>query len=206
MQASSGSQSDPDDVAAFGGWLQRSLYRFDCPDAHTLGEYQLDVLEPEQRTRVAAHAVECDECRTELQTLRSFLAMPTTVPESTFEKVRRVVATLFSPPLTGEVLAYGGLRGTAESDTRVFSVDDVTITIGPGQSSGSVLGLVMVGDVPAETLAGREVRLVPTSGAPTRGTLDDLGNFEIEGLSPGAYVLEVDLPGSLVIVEELRVY
>jgi|SRR5438477_5220660 len=206
MQASSGSQSDPDEVAAFGGWLQRSLYRFDCPDAHTLGEYQLDLLEPEQRTRVAAHAIECDDCRTELQTLRSYLATPTTMPETTFEKVRRVVATLFSPAPMGEVVGYGGLRGTAESDTRVFSVDDVTITVGPGQSSGTLLGLVMVGDAPADTLAGREVRLVPTVGAPTRGRLDDLGNFEIEDLRPGAYVLEVELPGSLVIVEELRVY
>jgi hypothetical protein len=203
MQASSGSQSDPDEVAAFGGWLQRALYRFDCPDAHTLGEYQLDLLEPEQRTRIAAHAVECDDCRTELQTLRSYLATPLSVPESTFEKVRRVVATLFSP---APGLAYGGLRGTAESDTRVFSVDDVTITVGSGQSSGTLLGLVMVGDTPADTLAGREVRLVPTAGAPTRGRLDDLGNFEVEDLSPGAYVLEVDLPGSLVIVEELHVY
>src|SRR5258708_9059590 len=103
MQASSGSQSDPDDVAAFGGWLQRSLYRFDCPDAHTLGEYQLDLLEPEHRTSVAAHAVDCDECRTELQTLRSYLATPTPMPESTFEKVRRGGgAPVFSPPGGGE--------------------------------------------------------------------------------------------------------
>jgi len=206
MQASSGSQSDPDEVAAFGGWLQRSLYRFDCPDAHTLGEYQLDLLEPEQRTRVAAHAIECDDCLTELQTLRSYLATPISVPESPLEKVRRVVATLFSPTPLGEVLGYGGLRGTAESDTRIFTVDDVTITVGPGQSSGTLLGLVMVGDAPAETLAGREVRLVPMVGSPTRSRLDDLGNFEIEDISPGAYVLEVDLPGSLVIVEELHVY
>ena len=27
--------------------LRRTLFRFDCPDAHTLGEYQLDLLEPE---------------------------------------------------------------------------------------------------------------------------------------------------------------
>src|ERR1700716_1061140 len=95
MQASSGSQSDPDEIAAFGDWLQRSLYRFDCPDAHTLGEYQLELLEPEQRTRVAAHASECDACRTELQMLRSYLSTPTDMPESTLEKVRRGVATLF---------------------------------------------------------------------------------------------------------------
>jgi hypothetical protein len=202
MQASSGSQSDPDEVAAFGDWLQRSLYRFDCPDAHTLGEYQLELLEPEQRTRVAAHANECHACRTELQTLRNYLSTPTDMPESTLEKVRRVVATLFSP---APGMAYGALRGATDSDARVYAVDDVPMTVGPGQSSGTLLGLVMVGDAPADTLAGREVRLVPSGGSPTRGRLDDLGNFEIEGLSPGAYVLEVDLPGSFVIIEELHV-
>src|SRR5579859_5408034 len=48
------------------GALRRSLYRTDCPDAHTVGEYQLDLLEPEQRTRVAAHILDCDACTAEL--------------------------------------------------------------------------------------------------------------------------------------------
>jgi hypothetical protein len=202
MQASSGSQSDPDEFATFEDWLGRSLYRFDCPDAHTLGEYQLELLEPEHRTRVAAHANECDDCRSELLTLRGYLSMPTDMPETLLETVRRVVATLFTP---APGLAYSGLRGTAEAAVSVFEVDDVSITIGPGQASGALLGLVVVGDAPADKLAGCEVRLVPDAGPATRGTLDDLGNFEIEGLSPGVYVLEVYLPGSLVIIEELRV-
>jgi hypothetical protein len=57
--------------------LRRGLYRFDCPDAHTLGEYQLDLLEPENRRRVAAHEAECDACGVELRALRSYLALPT---------------------------------------------------------------------------------------------------------------------------------
>jgi len=59
--------------------LRRTLFRFDCPDAHTLGEYVLDLLEPEQRQSVAAHAVDCDACSVELQTFRGFLAMPTVI-------------------------------------------------------------------------------------------------------------------------------
>src|ERR1051326_7235466 len=51
--------------------LGRALYRFDCPDAHTLGEYDLDLLAPTERTRVAAHTLECDDCRAELQILRA---------------------------------------------------------------------------------------------------------------------------------------
>ena len=61
--------------------LRRALYRFDCPDAHTLGEFQLDLLEPEHRRSIATHATDCDACSAELQLLRSYLAMPTTIPE-----------------------------------------------------------------------------------------------------------------------------
>ena len=74
MQTSSGQASDPDELASFEGWLARALYRFDCPDAHVLGEYDLDLLAPEQRTAIAAHVVDCLHCTSELAQLREFLA------------------------------------------------------------------------------------------------------------------------------------
>ncbi|MBV9171805.1 MAG: zf-HC2 domain-containing protein [Chloroflexi bacterium] len=55
--------------------LLSKLYRFDCPDSMSLGEYVLDVLDPNRRRRVAAHIVECEECAGELQTLREYLAL-----------------------------------------------------------------------------------------------------------------------------------
>ena len=36
----------------------RLLYRFDCPEPQVLGEYQLDVLDAEQRLGVARHAAD----------------------------------------------------------------------------------------------------------------------------------------------------
>jgi hypothetical protein len=71
MQASAGCPSDPDGVAAFEEWLRRCLYRVDCPNPYTLGEYGLGFLEPELRTQVARHAALCDDCMDELQTLRA---------------------------------------------------------------------------------------------------------------------------------------
>jgi anti-sigma factor RsiW len=55
--------------------LSSVLYRFDCLDSMTLGEYVLDVLEPECRQLVAAHTHECEECADELQMLREHLAL-----------------------------------------------------------------------------------------------------------------------------------
>jgi hypothetical protein len=200
MQASSADWPGYTQVQA---WLRHSLYRFDCPDAHTLGEYQLDLLEPEQRTRVAAHAAGCDECQTELQTLRAYLAESIEVPTSLLQRARRVVATLMAP---APGLAYGGLRGGAASAVRVYETEDVTVTLSAGHGAGTLIGLVMATTSPPEELAGREVRLLPREGAPLQAGLDDIGNFEFVGVPAGAYALEVDLPDSLIVIEELQVH
>jgi hypothetical protein len=182
--------------------LRRLLYRFDCPDAHTLGEYQLGLVDPVQRTSIAAHATECQACQAELNTLRAFLAAHTPVQESVVERVRRVVAAVFTP---APGLAYGGLRGGAEVSTQVFGTGEVTITVGPGQTPGTLIGLVMRSDGPPEALLDRDARLVAPGTAPISARLDDLGNFEFAGVGPGVYALELDLADSVVVVEALRV-
>jgi hypothetical protein len=181
--------------------VRRSLYRFDCPDAHMLGEYQLDLLAPEARTSVAAHAVQCEPCTAELQTLRAFLAMPTAIPQSIAERTRRVVAALFKP---APGLAYGGLRGTADTDTRLYRAEDVTVSLSSGDQPHSLLGLVIDPNAAEGVLEGRAVRFVPADGAVLATTLDDLGNFELDEVPSGTYVLELDLVGRLIAIEELR--
>jgi anti-sigma factor RsiW len=46
--------------------LAQALLRFTCPSPQTLGQYHLDLLSPEARTRIAAHALECHHCAAEL--------------------------------------------------------------------------------------------------------------------------------------------
>jgi hypothetical protein len=112
-----------------------------------------------------------------------------------------MVATLFRP---APGLAYGGLRSSSAATTQVFQVEDVTVTVGPGQGAGSLVGLVVVGGAETAALDGRTVRLMPTDRDPLSSALDDLGNFEFEELPPGLYALELELPSALVVVEELR--
>jgi hypothetical protein len=182
--------------------LRRRLYRFDCPSPHTLGEYQLDLVDAVLRTTIATHATECDECQAELQTLRAYLAAPTPMPESVVDRVRRVVASLFTP---SPGLAYGALRGTAQATTRVFEAGDVTVTVGEGQAPGTLIGLVVLNAASPEALTGCEVRLVAPGGSPISAVLDDLGNFEFADVAAGTYLLEVELADSLIVIEALRV-
>jgi hypothetical protein len=198
MQASDGSLWQPEN---FERALRRALYRFDCPDAQTLGDYQLELLEPEERTRVAAHARDCDDCRDELQTLRTFLALPTAVADPPLARLRRFVAKAFTP---APGLAYSALRGADGDSTRVFEADDVTVSVGRA-TSGSLLGLVVAAAHSPDALEGHEVRLLPRDGAPLLTHLDDFGNFEFSEVKAGRYALEVDLPDGILVIEELRV-
>lgn len=200
MQASDNGQSGPED---FERELRRVLYRFDCPDAQVLGDYELDLLDASERIRVATHARDCDECSDELKTLRAFLALPNAVPEPAMARVRRFVATLFVPSSPAQ--AYSGLRGAADGSTRVFEAQDVTITVGRGQYGDSLLGLVVVANAAADALEGHEVRLLARTGDALVTALDDLGNFEFASVPAGAYVLEIDLIDGIVVVEELHV-
>ena len=187
-----------DEEENFERRLRSSVYRFDCPSAQTLGEYELDLVGPEDRTRIAGHVLECSECREDLETLRSFLVAPVTVAEPVLDRVRRVVATLFVPR---PGLAYSGLRGSAETSTRIYNAGDITVSIAPGPAAGSLIGLVAGG----EPLTDREVRLLPREGSPMVTRVDDLGNFEFEGVAAGTYALEIELPDGVLVIEELPV-
>jgi hypothetical protein len=198
MHAAPGNNPTPQELE---NALRSTLYRFDCPDAHTLGEYQLDLLAPEARTSVAAHAVECEACTADLQTLRAFLATPTPMPDSIVERARRVLGALLKP---APELAFGGLRGAADPDTQVYAAEEVTVSLGSGEPH-TVLGLVVDPSAAAGLLAGRPVRLMPHDGVLLATTLDDLGNFEFEDVPSGTYALELDLLGRVVVIESLHV-
>jgi hypothetical protein len=186
--------------------LRRALYRFDCPAPLALGEYALALLGPERRQQVAAHVVECDACTAELQSLREYLASDPPVSESLLGRVRRVVATLLTPAPALN-LGPAVLRGAATSATRLYEADGLTISISGGDEPGHVIGLLIADTIDPAELDGCAVRLLTSTGDVVAvGAVDDLGNFELEGVPPASYTLEVDLPESVVAVEGLQVY
>jgi hypothetical protein len=202
MHASTGGHVEPENDAQTQGGLLRWLYRFDCPGALSLGEYQLDLLGWRARARVAGHAAECGECRADVRAMRQYLAEPVFVQQSMVVRARRVATRLFTPEPS---LAFGGLRGDGDAVMRVFETADTTITVAEGPGSGTLIGLVVTASGPPELLPDAEVRLVGIDGSAVRSTLDDLGHFEFADLSVGVYALEIELADNVVVLEDLRV-
>ena len=55
-------------------YLQNLLHRFNCPDATTLGEYHLGLVDKQTQTVITKHLTTCHRCQTDLTNLADFLA------------------------------------------------------------------------------------------------------------------------------------
>lgn len=192
--------------------LQRRLgeimYRFDCPPAQVLGDYEVQVLPPAERTRIAAHVLECPLCADELRTLRDFLAAEPPPPAEAPSWVRRLVATLLSPA-PAPAPAYAGLRGAVDSASRTYQAGDVTVTLRLGLDSarraGYLNGLIWRADADPEALAGQAVQLIGAGDTASTTAIGELGDFAFDAVEPGVYRLEVSLPDQTIVVEELHI-
>jgi hypothetical protein len=184
--------------------LRQRLYRFDCPSSQMLGEYELGMLVPEERLRIARHVVECPHCTAELNTLRAFMAMEADEePLGAVDRVRRFVATLVPAPHGAEV----ALRGAGDEATRAYYVNGVTITIDIGavrRGRTEIIGLVMRDD--GESIPpGSPVTLVGMSGTVATTEIDDLGNFAFDDVGIGAWRVEVGIGSDIILIEDLGI-
>jgi hypothetical protein len=190
--------------------LQVALYRFDCPPAQLLGDYALDLLSADERTRVASHVVECPRCTDELQTLRSFLSVEpapqATAPAGPVERLMRIVATLASPPVSAP--AYAMLRGGETPGSQIYRAGSVSITLTvepePQRGRYTLAGLVIQEDGEAAPPADG-VQLFWGEQMVEAQSLGDLGNFAFEALSAGEYRLEMRVVGGIIAVETIRI-
>jgi hypothetical protein len=113
--------------------------------------------------------------------------------------LRRVIATLLRPEPS---LSLAGVRG-ADVELDQYQAERIRVSIGPGPERGSLIGLLL--PVESSLPARSEARLLSEQGNATLAEVDELGNFEFEALSAGAYRLEIELPDQVIVVEHLRV-
>ncbi len=197
-----------DDYARTQRHLQRRLYRFACPSPQALGEYDLGLLAAAERTRIAAHVVECPRCAAELRTLRDFLATGDDAPPiGAVERMRRIVATLLPPP--PRTSPYASLRGAEDATTRTYQAGDVTITLDLGapvrRGRTSLVGLLWRNGDDPETIAGSAVVLMDDGGITQTTAIDEVGNFTFDDITPGTYHMEVTLGDDHITIGGLSI-
>ncbi len=195
-------------LAAAQRELRRALHRFECPTPQLLGDYALALLAPHEQRLVAAHVMDCPRCGEELQTLRSFLSVEPDPSPSMLGQLKRVIATLVTPPRAAAVFAeLRGSQGLAAP--LIYRSEDVTLTVSvqPDVTEGGIRRWALHGLVVQErsSLLATETRLVAEDGTAHESRVDDLGNFVYEGLAQGVYQLEVALPERVVVAEHVPI-
>ena len=193
--------------------LKTQLFRSTCPTSLELGEYQLDKLPQPERMAIARHIHDCPYCRAEVRQLESYLkdlAFTPDAPDAALTNpVRLLVARLLSGgpgPAKQPAMAplFGGVRG-AESEARIYQVDEVLITIEVQEDPRDTRRKVILGLIIGLELSEMEAQLWQQDRHIGSATVEASGNFILHGVEPGR--LELSLRGAdvMVRIEDLEV-
>ena len=214
--------------------LASKLYRWDCPPNQVLGEYQLGLLSNEIATAVKMHLSSCVLCAAEMAMLEQFIAndpmlverisvQPSSLNNHHTPKeaktlvdrlrdrsgaqVRRVIATMLPPQPR---FAYQRDVAGTEVWPRRYTAEDfsISIQIERGTSrrdSLQLIGFVTRKGATLEVLQGIPVVLSSQTNAVYKQNIDELGNFIFSSISPETYTLELQLPDSTIVIEQLPV-
>ena len=214
--------------------LTSKLYRWDCPPNQVLGEYQLGLLSNERATAVKLHLSSCILCAKEMATLSQFLANePVLVERVSVQpfslnnhhtpkeakplagrlrdvsdtQIRRVISA-FLPPQPR--FAYQREVASSEVWPRKFSAEDFSISIQLERGTGRRDSLQLIGFVTRkgtslQALQGIPVVLFSQTNAVFKQQIDELGNFVFSSISPATYTLELQLPDSTIVIQQLPI-
>jgi hypothetical protein len=193
--------------------LRSLLYRVECPDAHTLGEFHLGLLTAEEQAAIEDHLKSCPDCTTEIQNLDRFLREVAIAPESSSVQrhLKRLVARLATPPADPtpgqSAMAF---RGVAAAAPDVYLAGDIRVVVGleaDGMRAGRkmLLGFTAREGKPLESLSGARVQLSQHGQAVAMEHVDTLGNFVFSDLSSGEYELALVTDREQVVIETIVV-
>lgn len=214
--------------------LNSKLYRWDCPPNQVLGEYQLGLLSNELAVAVKAHLSRCVLCSAEVATLTQFLAddpmlvehvavqpsspnnhhapqeakgLVVRVRDLPSTSIRHILANLLPPQPR-----YAYQRNVTGSETwpRRYVAEDISISIQIERGTSrrdplQLIGFVTRKGAALESFQGIPVVLSTQSSTVYTQNIDELGNFIFSSISPATYTLELRLPESVIVIEQLAI-
>jgi hypothetical protein len=187
--------------------LSDTLFRLDCPDSQTLGEFVVEMLSAEQTLAMRMHLADCPNCTDEIAALRGLLrGDPRAAPVARPGPLARLIARLLPAPNP----QLAGVRGAAVQESETYIAGPVTVSIsltGTGAGSGRryLLIALVVNEEEGSVPAGAVVRLMQGSTRVAEEQLDEGGNVVMDDLREGLYNLEVLLSTGIVVVEGISV-
>jgi hypothetical protein len=193
--------------------LRVVFHRIECPDAHTLAEYQQGLLSPTEQMATADHLKICPACSKEIADLDRFLQEVSLAPisQAVVTHLKRIIARKV-PTSTDSVIPQPAfaLRGATSAPPDVYRADDIKLVVGleaDGSQAGRkmILGLTSREGQSLASLAGARVQLKRGETTVAVEEVDSLGNFMFTGLLSGDYELILATSREQVVVETIVV-
>lgn len=211
--------------------LLSHLYRRQCPNGTQLSLYCAGLLPMDEQIHVATHLLGCPLCSAEAAETRRFLAqveplpVPSPAASSLSHTIRRIFATLVTPPLESNLVKRGSVPTTEWP--RQYQAESVNLSLHLSRNSKKeyVLLAIMTSTEPAVSIDAfegvvAELYTVQRAGgersedksqhmfaeSPTARTqVDDTGNMVFRAVPRGNYTLVVHLPGHELVIEEVTI-
>lgn len=168
--------------------LTRKLYRIDCPDPLELGEYRLETLPEARRSQIAEHLEICPHCSKELASLDNYLeSLAPELELSLTERVRVWIAQLLDTGSETWSPAFGTRGDSGGSRVLTYQAGEAQATL---EIQVEVDGTrVLLGLVIGLDPQGYKAFLEQDGEIRQQSSLDELGNFVLNGIQPGVYDL-----------------
>ena len=208
--------------------LISQVYRRLCPSGTQLSFYCADLVSAGEKTRIAAHILDCPLCEVEVANTRRFIREvhidDLELPDPVFSPAR-AVGRIFAKLVRQQaqlVTRNGGSGNLPEKGwPRQYRADSIDLSLHLSRaSSGAYMLLGILTSVDSaesvDAFEGAKAEIYPArfagdigdgkAVAPMRqAVVDDLGNIVFSGVPVGEYTLIIHLPGQEVVIEGVNI-
>lgn len=179
--------------------LTARLYRFDCPSPLELGEYHLHILPASQMLVIGQHVRACPHCAGEVAVLEGFLSDLNPATEgSLLGKAKVLIARLVGPGSLNFAPA-AAVRGEGKGPI-TFAAEGIIIVLDVQPAMEGTLHIL--GQLAADRQddwTGALVELRKEGQMGMTSTVDDLGAFHFEKLTPGSIQMTITSPQGVTV-------
>jgi len=202
IRESEGLQKRVQELAHLQNQLKIPLYRYRCPKAQELVEYQLGLLPGDRAEVIVNHLSGCPHCSREFAELHVFMDRET--PLATFKKlVVQLVSGITDIGQTRLTPAYE-VRGSADK-LLIYEAEGIRISVDIQDDVDASGHKVLVGLITGMNAEDYSVQLWSAKNQIAETQIDDLGNFLISGIYPGEFELMIKGPEVEVQIQKLQI-
>lgn len=198
-------QKEVANLQVIHAFLDDVFYKNNCPDEEELLAYQAGFLTRSERKITQQHLSDCSSCTQFVSNLQLISEEPDPLLTRIIQTGKRILAGIFKPALSQPAFALLG----NEPQQQIYQADQYQIILTtsvplPGSNLWEIEGHIINHSNPQMCYKGHAVLLQDAKDV-TSDEIDEFGFFALEDVSPGCYTLHVELPSTIIPIENFTI-